>query len=590
MSNERRALRLLSALFALGLLAGCSALINPDEGRLGGGEDAGVSLMDSGPGGDDGGPDTDGGDPGEDAGAACPGGCDDGVACTVDRCEDGSCRHAPDDGMCPAEERCNPVLGCVPFRCTRDAECDDGLYCNGAETCDPEAGDGETGCVAGEPVDCDDGAACTADRCDEELDRCVSEPDDAVCDDGVDCTVDRCDPAGEADERGCVIEADDAFCDGFCIMGGVCNPSVGCVGGTERDCREGDPCTADTCNEAAAMCEHELRDEDGDSFGTASAFGSEGLVSCDGTDCDDGDDQQYPGATERCNGEDDDCDMTVDEGCTAGAPDDCGSAQEIVLSDAGAGSVSGSFADVGHDFGTNPLCDPGSNGPDAVYYFDLPSGRWDVTLDTLGSAADTILAVGFECSGSGFLAACNDDYGDPSVTRDSRIWLHNVGQTFGTTRIWVLVDAYSGSASGSYTLNVERRPAAPDRCPGPVGSDAPLDISGGGTVLGVVTGAAGSQRGSCQGDFDVSPEAVLRLRGPGSGNVELDVYSLDFTPDAYLREAPCGSGTELACDVGSSVGGGVSAASVAESVTSGDLHYFFVDNGRGTYAVYYRPF
>jgi hypothetical protein len=57
--------------------------------------------------------------------------------------------------------------------CTTDAECDDGVYCNGAETCDPEAG-----CRPGSPPCTADGAFCNGvEGCDEEADACVSSGD-----------------------------------------------------------------------------------------------------------------------------------------------------------------------------------------------------------------------------------------------------------------------------------------------------------------------------------------------------------------------------------------------------------------------------
>jgi hypothetical protein len=94
--------------------------------------------------------------------------CDDGVACTADRCEGRRCVHAP-----------------------RDARCDDGRFCTGVGRCDPT-----DGCLfAGNP--CGDGVACTEDRCDEALDRCEAVPRVDRCP-----LSHRCDPA-----LGCVARA-----------------------------------------------------------------------------------------------------------------------------------------------------------------------------------------------------------------------------------------------------------------------------------------------------------------------------------------------------------------------------------------------
>lgn len=43
----------------------------------------------------------------------CSGGCNDGVACTVDACVSGSCRHVADDTACAAGETCHATRGCV---------------------------------------------------------------------------------------------------------------------------------------------------------------------------------------------------------------------------------------------------------------------------------------------------------------------------------------------------------------------------------------------------------------------------------------------------------------------------------------------
>lgn len=53
----------------------------------------------------------------------CPGGCDDGVECTVDTCGGGGfamptagdgCNHDPDNARCGDGEICDPMMGCVP--------------------------------------------------------------------------------------------------------------------------------------------------------------------------------------------------------------------------------------------------------------------------------------------------------------------------------------------------------------------------------------------------------------------------------------------------------------------------------------------
>ena len=64
--------------------------------------------------------------------------CGDGVACTMDICDTTAdkCKTIPDNAACPSMFSCVPILGCQPgTRCEMDAECDDGIFCNGTETC-----------------------------------------------------------------------------------------------------------------------------------------------------------------------------------------------------------------------------------------------------------------------------------------------------------------------------------------------------------------------------------------------------------------------------------------------------------------------
>ncbi len=97
------------------------------------------------------------------------------------------------------------------------------------------------------------------------------------------------------------VDCDDrTFCNGEerCIGGH-------CIDGVRERCTDGDLCTVDRCDVDADACVVEsLRyDRDGDSHYP---------IPC-GDDCDDEDAQIYPGALERCNGKDDDCDLLVDE-------------------------------------------------------------------------------------------------------------------------------------------------------------------------------------------------------------------------------------------------------------------------------------
>ncbi|MBN1512802.1 MAG: S8 family serine peptidase, partial [Phycisphaerae bacterium] len=87
--------------------------------------------------------------------------CDDGVECTVDSCNEATdaCDHAPND-----------------------AACGNGQFCDGEEICHATLG-----CQAGTAPDCDDGVACTDDSCNEGTDACDNVPNDALCDDGLFC-------------------------------------------------------------------------------------------------------------------------------------------------------------------------------------------------------------------------------------------------------------------------------------------------------------------------------------------------------------------------------------------------------------------
>jgi len=98
--------------------------------------------------------------------------------------------------------------------CETDPDCDDGLFCNGVETCDALLG-----CQGGSAPSCDDGVSCTDDSCNVGSDSCDNLVNDGSCGNGV-------------------------FCDGV----ETCDPLSGCQ-------PAGDPCPGLICNESADTCQ-----------------------------------------------------------------------------------------------------------------------------------------------------------------------------------------------------------------------------------------------------------------------------------------------------------------------------------------------
>jgi serine protease len=105
--------------------------------------------------------------------------------------------------------------------CSTDADCSDGLYCNGTEVCVAGV------CQTGTPINCSDGVACTVDSCDETIKACVNTPNNALCDDGV-----------------------------YCNGAETCDATLGCQAGTPVVCDDGNECTTDSCNESLKACEN----------------------------------------------------------------------------------------------------------------------------------------------------------------------------------------------------------------------------------------------------------------------------------------------------------------------------------------------
>ncbi len=153
--------------------------------------------------------------------------------------------------------------------CTSDAQCNDGAFCNGVETCNIGTGV----CEAGTPIACGDGVSCTVDACNEATDSCDNTPSNALCDNGAFCDgAETCDAindcqAGSAVQCGDGVSCTDDSCneltdscdntpnDGLCDNGLFCDGSETCD--AVNDCQAGtNPCSgSQTCNETTNACE-----------------------------------------------------------------------------------------------------------------------------------------------------------------------------------------------------------------------------------------------------------------------------------------------------------------------------------------------
>ena len=173
-------------------------------------------------------------------------------------------------------DACDESTGTVTHT-PQNVVCDDGLYCTGTETCDPNnntAAQG-TGCVT-TALNLSDGIDCTIDSCDEVLNTIDHTPDNGLCsdaqfcngveicdvatggcidgpnpsaDDFIACTVDTCDEINDK----IIHIPNNALCDNgiFCDGEEQCNAAQGgCVASTAPAKDDGKVCTIDSCDEA----------------------------------------------------------------------------------------------------------------------------------------------------------------------------------------------------------------------------------------------------------------------------------------------------------------------------------------------------
>ena len=194
--------------------------------------------------------------------------CDDGLFCNgAEICNMGNCQA----GTAP---NCNDGVACTTDSCNEgtdscnntanNAACSDGLFCNGSETCHATLG-----CQAGTAPNCNDGVACTTDSCNEGTDSCNNTVNHGACSDGL-----------------------------FCNGSETCHLTLGCQAGTAPNCDDSIFCTTDSCNEGTDSCDHAANNAACDDglfcTGTETCNVASGCVAggdpCPGQSCDEGTD------------------------------------------------------------------------------------------------------------------------------------------------------------------------------------------------------------------------------------------------------------------------------------------------------------
>lgn len=253
-------------------------------------------------------PDTDSStedDAGDDAAVGCSEDfeCMDGDMCNGEElCIEGICRpgeHPEDGHFCDTDGDLGTVDFCIDGRCL-PSRCGDRLVAEGSgEQCDDGnivPGDGCDRCrfTCTEEEGCGECEVCAV-----AAHVCVPAADASSCSDGL----------GVCEASTCLLTSCDSDAD--CDDGNLCNGEELCAAGTcelgtPLDCDDGDACTVDYCHGAIGGCISVLDDNDGDGHASAS------LGVC-GDDCDDTRPDVFGGASEPCDGIDNDCDGAIDE-------------------------------------------------------------------------------------------------------------------------------------------------------------------------------------------------------------------------------------------------------------------------------------
>jgi cysteine-rich repeat protein len=334
------------AVFIVGALSACSFIDDFDRFHVDGDDDAGGELdaevVDADGADDDARVEEDGGVLGEDGStpeldasgegdaAVAPGdlacrGKPDGTSCgegqlicrrgfcRTSRCGDGFVDMARaeecDDSNLVAGDGCEP--GSCQFSCESNTDCDNEYNCDGQEACEIGSHTCARDLNPATGLDCM--RAGRAGLCDDKG-YCVT----TGCGDGTVGPGESCDPGQSPVPAGCRPDCTTGCTNDMgCADGNACNGVETCVlatatckAGTKLTCADDDPCTRDGVCAPSSGCSFPLIDADGDQVSEQTCSAGSSLR---GGDCDGRNAAIYPGATEYCDGADNDCDGMRDE-------------------------------------------------------------------------------------------------------------------------------------------------------------------------------------------------------------------------------------------------------------------------------------
>jgi hypothetical protein len=240
-----------------------------------------------------------------------------------------------------------------------------------------------------------------------------------------------------------------------CVPTGPENTTAACADGRDNDCDGRTDCADPDCAALPSCCRPspevctDGRDNDCDGLTDCADPDCAGLPVCGGC---------VPRGPEgdpvSCSdGVDNDCDGAVDcrdpgcftsPACVRPPPNDtCATAAVLSVPGVVTGTTAGAANDSAPVTAGFPGC-AGGSGPDVVYQFTLDRAT-PVTVDTVGSAFDTVLYVRRPPCETGSQLACNDD----DVGLASRVAFLGTPGTY-----YVFVDGFGAASAGAFTLRV----------------------------------------------------------------------------------------------------------------------------------------